>query len=67
MIQPKRAPKRLYWVELTTIGELKFRQKGGGKFTSLEAAENRQWHLQRQGIESEIYETVCDWRKVEDE
>lgn len=61
-----RAPKKLYWVELDTVGKLGFRQKGGGKFTSLSAAEDRQAQLEYSGIDSTIYETQpLVWTPVE--
>jgi hypothetical protein len=60
-----RAPKKLYWVELETVGKLNFRQKGGGKFTDLAAAEDRQRQLRRQEIKSTIYETQeLQWTPV---
>lgn len=63
-----RAPKRLYWVELDTIGKLGFRQKGGGKFTNLSAAEDRKRQLLCDGIKSTIYETQeLDWRPAGEE
>jgi hypothetical protein len=63
-----KAPKKLYWLELETIGKLKYREKGGGKFTSLAAAQARQDGLLKyNGIKSTIYETgELDWRPVED-
>lgn len=60
-----RAPRKLYWVELNTVGKLSFRQKGGGKFTDLAAARDRQERLLRDGIESTVYESRLVWRPVE--
>lgn len=59
-----RAPKQMFWVELVTVGGLKFRQRGGGKFSSLAAAEDRQAQLAHCGIESEIYVSELEWKKV---
>lgn len=60
-----RAPKKLYWVELDTIGKLKYRQKGGGKYTSLRAAEEQQFVLLHGGIKSTIYESQdLQWTPV---
>ena len=60
-----RAPKKLYWVELDAVGKLKFRQKGGGKFTSYPAAVDRQAALALGGIASTIYETQeLQWNPV---
>lgn len=60
-----RAPKRLYWVEVETIGKLKYRQKGGGKYSDRRAAEEQQFVLAHNGIKSTIYETQpLDWTPV---
>lgn len=61
---PGRAPARIYWVELMTIGKLKHRQKGGGKYTSWLAAEHQQFALANQGIESELFYADLAWKKV---
>lgn len=60
----ERAPKKLYWVDLETIGKLNFRQKGGGKFTMLEYAQARQEYLASQGIKSTVYEGEVVWKEV---
>lgn len=52
-----RKPKVLYWLEVTTIGKLKYRQRGGGKFSSRSAMLARQGYLRRDGIESVAYES----------
>jgi len=60
-----RAPKKLYWVEVITRGKLRYGKKGGGKYTSREAAEDQQATLDYVGIESELYETQdLVWTKV---
>jgi hypothetical protein len=63
----KRAPQKIYWVDLVTIGKLRFRQSGGGKFTRLEAAEDRQGYLESQGIESVIFEGIIHWHPLDTE
>lgn len=55
MTASSRAPKKLFWLDLNTTGKLKYRQKGGGKFTSLPAALARQDELIEQGVESTLY------------
>lgn len=50
-----RAPKELFWLDLDKTGDLKYRQKGGGKFTDPEAALARQRYLAGQGIPSTLY------------
>lgn len=63
-----RAPKQLFWLEVKTTGKLKLHQRGGGKFTSKRAAEDRQWFLRQDGIETELYETQpLEWKKADDE
>lgn len=65
---PRRAPKILYWVELepTQYGKvLPYRVKGGGKFTQLDAAYERQKDLARAGFESVLYQTKpIEWERV---
>jgi hypothetical protein len=61
-----RAPKRLYWLDIKTIGKLKYRQKGGGKFTKVLAAQAQQNWLAGQGIESVLYESKpIEWVELE--
>jgi hypothetical protein len=61
-----RKPKRLYWLEVTTIGKLKYRQRGGGKFSSRTAMLARQTYLRRDGIESVAYESKpIEWVELE--
>lgn len=56
-----RAPRRLYWVDLVTVGKLKYREKGGGKYTQREAAEDQIRYLASQGIEAILYEGQIEW------
>lgn len=66
MTASSRAPKRLFWLDLDTTGKLKYRQKGGGKFTSLPAARDRQEELTAQGISSTLYTSgPIDWSPVD--
>lgn len=61
-----RAPKELLWLDLDAIGGLKYRQKGGGKFTDKEAALARQRYLADQGIPSTLYTSgAITWTPVE--
>lgn len=52
-----RAPKELFWLDLDPDQDvvLKYRQKGGGKFTSRAAALARQHYLAGQGISSTLF------------
>lgn len=69
-----RAPKQLFWVEILPGGKpLKFRQLGGGKFSSLRAAQSRASDLNFTGVKTQIYETQeikwfpvdIDWKVAE--
>lgn len=55
LVPSGRAPRELLWLDLDKVGELKHRQKGGGKFTDRTAAEKRQQDLAGQGIPSTLY------------
>jgi hypothetical protein len=60
-----RVPRVLYFLDVTTRGKLKYRQKGGGKFTQRSAAETAQGYLKMQGIESVLYESKpIEWVEV---
>lgn len=79
-----RAPKRIFWLEILTdensVG-LGYRQKGGGKFTDLKAAKDRQNQLLgntvRENwaapdvpapIKSKIFQSqILEWSEVEDD
>lgn len=61
-----RAPTKLYWLELETVGKLRYRQSGGGKFSILKSARDRQRYLAGQGIRSTLYECVPVWTPVVD-
>lgn len=63
-----RAPKQLFWVEILPGGKpLKFRQPGGGKFSSLKAAQARAESLAWGGVLTQIYETQeIKWVAVDD-
>lgn len=68
-MNPSRAPKRLYWLELEpNQPRLPYGAKGGGKFTDLRAAEMRKgWLAARHGIESTIFQTQeLEWEAVND-
>lgn len=53
-----RAPKKLFWVEILPGGKpLAYNKTGGGKFSSLRAAQNRATSLNRRGILTKIYTT----------
>ncbi|MFI2563030.1 hypothetical protein [Paenarthrobacter sp. NPDC018779] len=56
-----RAPKTIYWVDLVTVGKLKYRQKGGGKYTRREDAETQIRHLAAQGIDAVLFEGAITW------
>lgn len=63
-----RAPKTLYWLDVTTIGKLTYRQKGGGKFTDRPSAERRRRVLAQQGIDTVLYESEpIQWKEVPSE
>ena len=66
MAEPSaRAPKTLYWVDISTIGKLKYRESGGGKFTNKPAAEARRDYLLGRGIEATLYESEpIQWKEV---
>jgi hypothetical protein len=60
-----RAPRRLYWLEVITIGKLAYNKRGGGKYTSLAAAQKQQAYLAGQRIDSVLYETEpITWKEV---
>lgn len=60
-----RAPQRIYWVDLITIGMLSYREKGGGKYTHKAEAESQIRNLSRRGIKAELFEGEITWKKVE--
>lgn len=60
-----RAPMKIYWVDLITIGHLRYRQNGGGKFTRKAEALGRITELSRHGIKAELFEGDITWKKVE--
>jgi hypothetical protein len=79
-----RAPKRIYWLEIlsdeNSVG-LGYRQKGGGKFTDLKAAKDRQAQLLRNTIrknwmepsepapiKSKIYQSqLLEWSEINED
>lgn len=53
-----RAPNRLYWLEIVGGKSLPYQKRGGGKFTSKAAAENRQEYLSKyHGVETKLFQT----------
>lgn len=64
-----RLPERLYWLKMHNPdgrSMLRYRSRGGGKFSSLQAAKDRQAGLKKlHGIESTIYVTqALEWVEV---
>lgn len=60
-----RAPKQLFWLDIVTVGELKYREKGGGKYTSLAAATAQQQRLAARGIKTKLYQSApIKWKRV---
>jgi len=63
-----RAPKKIYWVEITGGPGLGYAERGGGKFTVLKYAQDRVYDLEHKGKTAEIYETQeLVWTRVTDE
>lgn len=63
-----RAPKKLYWLDVVTTGKLKYREKGGGKYTEKYHAREQQRRLSYRGIESVLFETKpLEWVEVKDD
>lgn len=65
-----RLPERLYWLKMHNPdgrSMLRYRSRGGGKFSSLQAAKDRQGTLKREhGIESTIYTTqALEWTETD--
>lgn len=65
-----RLPERLYWLKLTNPdgrSMLPYRSRGGGKFSSLQAAKYRQDTLKlKHGILSTIYTTQpLEWTEID--
>lgn len=61
----KRAPKVLYWLDIKTIGKLRYRARGGGKFTQKDAMLAQRDYLAGQGIESVAYESnPITWKEI---
>lgn len=62
-----RAPKKIYWVEITGGPGLRYAERGGGKFTSLQFAKERVESLNRQGKTAEIYQSQdIEWSLVDE-
>lgn len=65
-------PKRLYWLKLHNPdgrSMLPYRTRGGGKFTQLQAAKDRQHHFWTQHqVISTIYTTQeLEWTEIPDD
>ena len=61
-----RAPKKIYWVEITGGPGLGYAERGRGKFTSLQYAKERVEQLERRGKTATIYESQeIVWNPVE--
>lgn len=65
-----RLPERLYWLKMCNPdgrNMLPYRSRGGGKFSSLQAAKDRQATLMQQhGIQSTIYTTQpLEWTEID--
>lgn len=60
-----RPPEILYWVEVLDIGKLKYREKGGGKFTQKAAADARRVSLAKKGVTTRLLESEpIRWKGV---
>lgn len=60
-----RAPKQLFWLDIVTVGELKYREKGGGKYTNARAAITQQQRLAARGIKTKLYQSEpIKWKRV---
>lgn len=61
-----RAPKVIYWVEITGGPGLRYAERGGGKFTSLKAAKDRVAQQEQRGKTADIYVSQeLVWSKIE--
>ena len=60
-------PKKLYRLHLLPEKgkSLRYAQRGGGTFNSLKDMQYRIEQLERDNREYEVYETECNWVKVE--
>jgi hypothetical protein len=59
-------PNKLYRLHIVPGGTpLKYRQPGGGTFSSLKDMQFRREQLDRQGTIYEIYETDTDWKQID--
>lgn len=69
MTQPsKRAPKKLYWLDVVTTGKLRYREKGGGKYTNLKAALAQRDYLSFRGVKSVLFESKpIEWVEVKED
>lgn len=61
-------PKKLYRLHLLPEPgkRLGYAKRGGGTFNRLEEMQYRIQDLERQGRKYEIYETDCNWKRVEE-
>lgn len=59
----------MYWVEFSKGDgpSLKYRDKGGGKYSSITEAKRKVESLRRRGNQAFLFETECEWRMVFDD